>query len=218
VNLRTVRLLVEHKGNLLRLCNLVVVAGDASVYIVAHGPTRRYYYGVERFPAGQRTLTFNFAAHKCVDGVDPKISLHERGQAHVTVNGRLAAGPIAMPPLAGLRGEHVATVTVDRFVSLAPYRRKPRDTSSERDLILVSASESGRVAIYANGAAPTFADECEAILTMRRPTLEGPLHVGIKAWPQNALGDGAGVTMLGGADPSAMREGKEAEFLFIRGL
>jgi hypothetical protein len=127
-----------------------------------------------------------------------------------------------MPPLADLRGEHVATVLVDTFDGLARFEATPKNTGTEQDFVfqVEEPLESGRIAFYVNGAEPTFGDDCPIVLTLNRPSLPGPVHLGLRAWPQEPLGDESaktGVTVIAGWDPTTAKTTAKAQFLFIRG-
>ena len=62
-----------------------------------------------RWPQGQSTDTFNFREQIGADST-PKLSIHNSGQVHIYANEQAKAGPVFIPPLDDLRGEHVATV------------------------------------------------------------------------------------------------------------
>jgi hypothetical protein len=213
------RLLVEHSGELRKLAKLAVSKSDASLYVVAYGPNRRYYVGQERLPAGKSSLTFRFADYPCHVGDEPKLSLHEKGKAHVTAGGRVLAGPIAMPRLTDLRGEHVATVCPDDFDQLPPYGRALKTSGREQDVVIPveQGVTSGRVILYANAREPRFHGAGVTVFSV--PALGGGvLYFGARYQAQPLFSESLGVTLLGGADPLAARADADLEFLVVRGV
>jgi hypothetical protein len=126
-----------------------------------------------------------------------------------------------IPPLADWRGEHVATVTLDHFENLASYAKTAKATGAERDFVLTIEEplESGRIALYLNGAESKFRDECLAYFTLSRPTLTDPLFLGLRPWGQAPLGDvgeRGGVTVIAGWEPITDLD-SPVPFIYIRG-
>jgi hypothetical protein len=216
--LREARLLTEYGGKLLRVCKLVVTQRDTSLYLVPYSPQRKFFFGQRRFPEKVGTVTCNRADSVEVDG-EPKLSIHESGQVHVKGLGVLA-GPLQSVPLANLRGEHMATVTVERFEGLMEFKGAPSSGGQYRDYVVrAEGAESGRHAIYINGAAPEFADgPCWITLRLGRSTLPRPIYVGVSAVGQAPLSDRGetGVAVIAGWNPR-LPSAAEQDFLYVRG-
>ena len=218
-NLRELRLLVRRRGVLLKTCKLVFSNRDASVYLVPYAAGRRYYAGSVQVPEHEVSTTFGYRA-----GVElrrePKLSIHETGQVHVQAHGSKLA-VVNSVPLASLRGEHMATVCLDEFDGLAPFGRAPRADGPERDFVFDIPDQlaSGRFAVYINGAAPTFAASCHLTFNLVRPTLPSPLFVGVRAIPQEKLGDPGrtGVTVIAGWNPFT-RPDQPLDHIYLRGV
>ncbi len=217
--IRELRLLAQRGTGLLRLCKLIFTANDASIYVVPYAANRRFFCGSQSMPEREISQTWCY-----VDGVssdrEPKLSLHESGQVHVLA-GDTRVGPLQTSPLASLRGQHVATVCFDRFDGLSPFQAVPASSGPERDQVIpVDAGvQSGRFALYVNGAEPSFAGgDCWFTVTLTRPTLTSALYLGVKAIPQAPLGEPprAGVTALAGWNP-LLSESARQDFLWLRG-
>ncbi len=95
-------------------------------------------------------------------------------------------------------------------------------TGSDVDLLIPSdrAVESGRLAIYVNGANPSFPVQVRITLGFQRPTLSHPLFVGIAPISQEPLSEepeGQGVVLMAGWNPRDGDPTAPADFLFIVG-
>ena len=216
-NLRELRLVIRHRGQLKRLCKFVFTKNDASIYLVPYAATGRYCYGSRFLPEGRVEETFNFREQLTADTI-PKLSLHERGQVHAYV-GAHKAGPLTVPALSTLSGQHVASVSADAFAGLPRLESTPRGHGARRDLLIPvdDGVESGRIAICVNGAEPVFAVESHLYFTLTRPHLQRPVYVGLAPLGQRPLGEtgGRGVTVIAGWDP--IRPAGDTDFLYIRG-
>lgn len=215
---RAVRLLVAHGGTIRRLSKVAWAADDASLYIFPYGREGRFHFGRASIPASEATATVPFDDQETSASV-PKLSLHESGQVHIKAGSR-TVGPMAIPRLADLRGQHVATVTCSRFAGLPVFEGEPRTTGSEIDLVTPAddAVPSGRVAIFMNGQAPTFVGPVNIQARFVRPSLDQPLYVGFRTWAQEALNDGddADVVMVtAGWDPEATDVEDPMDYVFI---
>lgn len=150
-----------------------------------------------------------------------KVSIHESGRVHVRA-GQEEAGPVFVPDMQGLRGEHIATVLLDRIDALEPYARSLKQTASEEDVLLPIGSNVGsaRLAIYMNAAEPEFGYECLKYITLESPRLSRPLYVGF-AWinqqPLGAPKEESGVVIIVGWDPLASTDVRQ-ELLWVMGL
>lgn len=157
--IRELRVLVSSEGVLRRLCRFAFTNRDASIYLMAHATAGRYFYGDETLEEHAASRTFPYTEQLSSDAV-PKVSIHERGQVHVYADGASRAGPLQIPALPRLRGQHVASVVVDTFAGLARFKGRPRASGRERDLIIEvePGALSGRLAVYVNGSEPRFAN------------------------------------------------------------
>lgn len=218
-NLREVRILVKRDETLRRVCKFMFSRQDASLYLIPYAANGQYYYGSNTMSGSEASVSFDCSEQFVAESV-PKLSIHETGQVHVvSPNGR--AGPLMIPPLADLRGQHVATVTVDSFAGLQRHEGPMRTAGAEIDFPLEFAehSESGRLVIYVNGAEPRFVDSCHWRFDLRRENLGGTLYVGVAAKHQKVLRSGpqGGIVVLGGWNPNA-KPGESLNFLYVRGV
>ena len=214
---RKIRLLTEYEGLLYRSCKLIFTAGDVSLYLVPYAAGRCFFVGGSGFAEQEATVQVDTTQGAAAD-TEPKLSIHESGQVHIQIPGRRIGSEQTLP-LSEFRGEHVATVTVDRFPGLQRHEGEVRTTGEQRDFILQSPVESGRLALYANALEPMFAAEapCPIVVSLTRRTLKMPLHIGILAVGQELLRPvGTGVTVLAGWNPR-LREGAPQRFLYVRG-
>lgn len=219
---RELRLLLEYRRQLYRLCKLAFSAADASIYLIPYAPSGQYYFGGSEIRERKAKETFGFKSQLSSNvATIPKLSIHEKGQVHAYV-GPDRAGPLLVPPLANWRGQHAATVTVDRIAGLSVFQGTPRESGARVDFPLFNPAdeESARVAIYINGKTPSFAGDCRAHFTLRRPALTRPLYVGFSGIAQSPLSNEDskdGVTVIAGWDPRIFGTTAHANFLFIRG-
>lgn len=219
-DLRQIRVLIEHRGALLRLCKLSFTARDASIYLIPYARNRSYYYGGRTLAENQFKDTFDSAGGVSVNS-EPHLSIHESGQVRIRANSGAVAGPVIIPPIAELRGQHVASVVVDRIQGLKPFGRFPKNRGSEIDHVIPADAQvsSARLALYVNGLKASFAvDTCRLIFTIRRSTLARPLYLGIKPLAQEPISqpEHAGVTIIAGWDPTKSSQA-EQDYLYIRG-
>lgn len=214
-------MLVNYRGQLLRVCKLAFTKKDASIYLFPYAPQKRFYSGDSAIPENVIEATFDYATGQLSETA-PKLSIHQSGQVHVTAAGRRVA-PRMTVPLAKLRGEHVATVTVDRFDGLLPFEGTPVTSGREPDLVIPvdDGAESGRLVLYVNGLAPQFSLRCPYVVTMRRESLSIPLYVGILPVGQPELGTGGtkpSIIVIAGWNPKQSRPNRRRiEYLYVRG-
>jgi hypothetical protein len=215
--LRKVRLLAEYRGMLHRLCKLMFTSADASLYLVPYATARRFFVGGSAFAEQEAKRDIKTTLGTSSE-TEPKLSIHESGQVHIQVPaGRI--GPEQTLPLGEFSGEHLATVSVDRFEGLALHKGRVRTSGDELDIVLSVATESGRLALYANASSKRFAaePECPIVLTLTRRSLEHPLYIGVLPIGQAPLREsGTGVTVLAGWNPR-LPDGAPQRFLYIRG-
>ena len=189
------------------------------MYLFPYGKTGRYFYGKQTLGEAEISHTFNFKEQFQGDKI-PKLSIHETGQVHVYIEGQKKAGPLQTIPLSELRGEHIASVSIDAFEKLPVHRQKPKTTGAEQDIEIPAddKAESGRVKILVNAAAvPVFKDRCARIVHMKRPHLETPVHICFVPIGQEALGPEGkgGVTVIAGWNPGKVVM-ETLDFLYIR--
>lgn len=218
--IRELRLVVSFEGEMRKLCKLAFTRTDASVYVVPYAPNGRYSVGTHRLGEDARSVTFTVVDAEDLEAV-PKVSFHESGQVHAYAGGGMV-GPLRIPALANWRGAHIATVLADHARSLPEFQGEPRRTGLDRDLVLQLEGEvvSAALALYVNGSEARFDAPCPMWLTLRRPTLPGPLYVGLVPRAQAALADpnlpGSGVMAIGGWTPGLGID-SAIDFLYVRG-
>jgi hypothetical protein len=218
-NLRELRILAQRRGALIRLCKFIFSNKDASIYLVPYAAGRRYFCGSTELPEREITTTLLYTEGAPTDG-EPKLSLHQSGQVHVQASGA-RVGIVQTCPLEMLRGQHLATVCFDQFDGLSLFSGTPKPSGAERDFLFMIGDDvaSGRLALFVNGLEPTFAcGICTITLTLRRPTLVGPLYVGIQPIEQQKLGepDRSGVTVIAGWNPTT-RTSDRLNYVYLRG-
>jgi hypothetical protein len=86
---RALRVLVEVRSELRRVCKIGFTSKDASLYLHPFGPSGEYFFGRHVIPSGERESTIRFddraSAH-----MPPELSIHETGRVHVRFRGRQA--------------------------------------------------------------------------------------------------------------------------------
>ena len=219
-NIRSVRLLVDTNGKLLRLCKLSFSNKDSSLYIFPYAPNNKYFLGSRSMPETKFEEKVHFRDDLSSTDV-PKISIHESGQVHA-ISGKNRVGPLQTSPLSDLRGEHIATVEFDDFSILPEYTAKPKESGKDIDHIIPLPPDvkGGKFIFYAAGDKPSFqTHECQIIVSMARKTLSDPLYIGIKAIPKDLMGEpeDRGIMVLAGWDPTGVYQ-EGADFLYVRGL
>ncbi len=213
------RLCVSYRGQVFRVCKLAVSKVDSSLYLFPYGPAGVYFFGRLSIPAGEQSATIPFDQQETSADI-PKISIHESGQVHIKAGGAVA-GPMYTSPLFDLRGEHIATATCVRFSDLAPLEGAPKTSGPRPDIVIPAEEgvESGRLVFYANAVAPSFLDPCSITARLVRPTLAGPLFVGVRSLAQGELSsepETRGVTVIAGWDPrNPPPESAPADHLYV---
>lgn len=219
--MRGFRVLIGHGSHLLRMCRFGFNTGDASLYLIPLGVAAQYFFGQHVIPAGEDGVTAPFDDQERSDR-PPHLSIHQSGEVHVR-SGYTEAGPIFLPPITDLRGQHVATVTCNRFAGLPVYARTPSTSGPVQDVVLPTEPgvESGRLAVYANAERPVFPVSQSITVTLERPNLRRPFYVGIKPFAQTALGGASedpSVIVIAGWDPLDPRAlSGPTPYLFIVG-
>ena len=207
---RPIRVFVDHEGTLRRACTISVTNRDASIYVQPAAHSGTYHYGLATLPLSEQSVTFNFKG-KLSAAQEPHISLHQFGVVHVRSRGGPNAGPVRIPPLSELRGQHVATVTAETLERFPAYRGARENLHGDLDRLITVGHEvpSGRLSIHLNGAAPTLTAPDERIaftLTINNPNLAMPLYLGVATWSQLALGTEHGTVAIAGFQPDGTGE------------
>jgi hypothetical protein len=216
-DLKEVRLLAEYKGTIRRICKMTFAAADATLYIVPFVKEGRYFYGGKSLLEIQPKLKYRFDEDSDLYSELPHISIHQSGQIQVCI-GEAKAGPLFAVSLQDLRGEHVATVCIDRFADMPLFENKIQTSGPKIDQVVAVGNgvESGRFVIYANGEKPLFPCKCPLKLSLIRPAASTPLFLGIAPFPQEKLGnDEGGITVVAGWNRE--REDEFEDFLYLRG-
>ncbi len=151
--IKSIRLLVEYKDQLLKFCRIGISQSDASIYIIPYAPSGKYYSGTRKLMisndknAGYKDK-FNYMGQFIGEDA-PKVSIHESGQIHIYV-GKDRTKALNIPKLHTLKDEHIASVTAVAFSKLLVYSKEPKLTGKDRDIIIKVGSEveSGRILIF----------------------------------------------------------------------
>jgi hypothetical protein len=219
-NLREVRIFVNYNNSLRKVCKILFSKTDASLYLIPYAKQGKFYYGKKGFKEKQISLSFDFTKDFDSEAV-PKLSIHEKGQVHIKAEADIA-GPLFIPPLDKLSGQHVATICPDDFESLPYFKDTPISSGTELDRIITvkGGIKSGKFLVYINGYEPEFPVEYQMRFDLRRSTIPRPLYVCILGEAQEPLGFGIkpkGVTILAGWNPDIVDD-SEKDFLYIRGI
>jgi hypothetical protein len=215
---REIRVLAGKDGQLRRVCKLFFSSSDFSLYVVPYAPGGHYFFGSDSMEEHQVEKTFDFTAQLTSEDT-PHVSIHGLGQVHIK-DPQVIAGPLRIPPLDSLTGQHIASISVDAFDDLAAFEGTPKAKGPEFDLVIPvdSGVRGGRLAIYVNGGDATFdfSGPTPPVVTLTRQGRE--LHVAVAPISQPVLGDPGrrGVTVIAGWDPRATADEPMA-FLYLRG-
>jgi len=219
-DLRELRILVDYNGGIRKLCKLTFTSSDASIYIFPYSSNRRFYCGSSTIEEKAISDTVNYGFNTPAN-FEPKLSIHQLGKIHIKNQYNDLIGPLKIPELATLRGEHVATVCADNFDGLKIHDKQLIDKDSEKDHVIPveKGVHSGRLAFYINGEKPTFdGEKCRLIVGFKRESLNKVMYLGIKIIPQDNLGleTKPGVTIISGWNPVLARDAVQ-DYLYIRG-
>jgi len=108
--IKSIRLLVENKDQLLKFCRIGISQSDASIYIFPYAPSGKYYSGIRKLMisndknAGYKDK-FNYSGQFIGEDA-PKVSIHESGQIHIYV-GKDRTKALNLPKLHTLKDEVV---------------------------------------------------------------------------------------------------------------
>lgn len=219
MSIREVRILIEWQKSIRKLCKIAFSSTDASLYLFPYASQGYYYSGSKTMPEQHGSQTFNFT-EDIFQANTPKLSIHESGQIHVSMGGK-KVGPLFVPALETLTGQHIASVSPDAFDALPVFKGTVRNTASEADHIIPADDDAinGRLALYVNGFKPLFAcTDCRLTFNLSRSTISRPLYIGIKpiGQPLISVDSPKGVTIIAGWDPQKPKD-KELDYLYIRG-
>ena len=214
--IRELQIVVQVENELRRVCKFAFCNSDASTYLIPYAAGGEYYFGGQRLPEHRVSHSFSFAEQFSTTTA-PKVSIHESGQVHIQVGGE-RVGPLLIRPVGELRGEHVASICVDRFDHL-PLLSGPARTSGRKVDFVMRIPEglhSGRFPLYLNGATPQFmCTDVVCCIRILRPSLRAPLYLGMAPRGQSPIADPAGkqgVTVICGWDLT-----NPTDFLYLRG-
>ena len=213
------RILAQQGGVHRALCKVWFTRRDASVYLSPYCSTGEFFFGQSKIAERKATDTVDYRTQLST-AKPPHLSIHESGRVHARV-GQETAGPLRIPALSTLRGQHLASVVVERFDAQPVYGSALRTSGAERDLVVPveDGVRTGRFAIYANADGRQFATECGIVFTVRRKSIAGTLYLGMRAIAQDPAGfDGPkhGLTMVSGWDPTG-KPGREMPYIYLRG-
>jgi hypothetical protein len=219
-SVRKLRILLEYKNSLRKVCKIFFSLQDASLYLTPYSFANEYYYGETKIPEGEEKLTFEVTEGLHSQSI-PKLSIHYSGQIHVQGDGGLA-GPIHISPLNRLSGQHIATVLADLFEAFPIHHNTLKSQGSEIDLVVnTEGVESGRLIFYVNAYKDEFPINCMVRVKLERPQLLKPLFVGIAILGQPRLSPESNKigtnTIIAGWNPIEIDTADES-FLYIRGI
>lgn len=219
-DLRVLRIIVDYNGSLRKVCKLTFTKSDASIYLFPYSSNKRFFCGSSKIMEKAISDTVNYGFNSPTN-IEPKLSIHQLGQIHIKTQYDDLVGPLIIPELATLRGEHIATVCADNFDGLPIYEKQLIDKDSEKDHVIPieNGVHSGRLAFYVNGEKPIFdGEKCRLVVNFKRESLNKEMYLGIKPISQDRLGlqIKSGVTIIGGWNPILARDA-EKDFLYIRG-
>lgn len=214
--IRELQIVVQVENELRRVCKFAFCESDASTYLIPYAAGGQYYFGDERLDEQKASHSFSFA-EQLSNITAPKVSIHQSGQVHIQVR-RQRAGPLFIPSLQELRGQHVASISVDRFDHLPLLSGPPKTSGTKIDFVMKipKGLHSGRFPLYLNGAAPHFLST-NIVLCIRilRPSLPAPLYLGVAPRGQSPIAEPTGkqgVTVICGWNLT-----NPTNFLYLRG-
>jgi hypothetical protein len=214
------RLHLEQRNGALRAAAQVAFGADGSLYLFPYAAGGEYWYGAQTLPSGQGSFEVKFR-DQVMATARPKLSVHWSGDVHIYANQSTKAGPLKIPALSELRGEHIASVQFDHIERMPVYTRATKVTGEKIDVTfgVPDDVDAGRVLVYANGERNLFLTS-RVHLAQRVVRQDGQeVWFGFSAAVNDPFGEEAsgGVTVLAGFD-ARKRDDKDQEFLFLRGL
>jgi len=159
-DIEKVRVLIKHEEQFRAFFKVFFTKRDTSIYLVPYARSGKFFYGDGSLAEKEVQKTFRYDEQFLTDK-QPKISIHESGQVHIYAPGDDAAplaGPLTIPHLLDLKGEHIATVQTESVEALPVFPGSPKTTGPERDLVFDSAGKDMRVTftMWANAHEPRF--------------------------------------------------------------
>jgi len=154
------RVVIKHGAQFRAFFKVFFTKRDTSIYLVPYARSGKFFYGDESLAEKKVQKTFRYDEQFLTDK-QPKISIHESGQVHIYAPGDDAAplaGPLTIPHLLDLKGEHIATVQTESVEALPVIPGSPKTTGPEIDIVYDSAGKDMRVKfiICANAHEPRF--------------------------------------------------------------
>jgi len=218
--IRSIRFILEHKGIKRKIFKLALGQKDASVYMFPYGKKGEYYFGSQTIERKIEEKQFKYNKQFYTYDI-PKLSYHQSGQVKICDSNKDLSGPINTIPLNNLKGEHIATVTIDNFENLPIYNKNLKLLGADRDHLIKSDNivKSGRIIIYCNAKSKNFKNTkpCNLIISMKRPDFEGNFCFEIRGQKPLSNELSGGIIIIAGFNPTRKINEKQ-EFLFIRAL
>ncbi len=217
-----VRFLARHRGKVRAVCLVVLSRSDGSFYVFPYSKSGQYFFGARGLAESKIDDTFDVGLQLSSSSL-PKLSVHESGQVHIKdPGGQDKAGPLHIPPLASLRGEHVCSVSVDRLDSLPEYSPTIKKAGPKTDRLVhfSDSMESGRIVFMVNGTEPVFRTTNQTSLIQLTCKAGLTVYLGLLAIEQDPLGnerDVKGISVIGGWDPT-LAKNATIEYLYLRAL
>ena len=219
--IRSIRFILEHKGLKRAIFKLALGQKDASIYIFPYGKKSEYYYGTQFFEEGSRKKQFKYNEQFYTYKGNPKLSFHQSGQVKICDSNKELAGPIYTTPLLDLNGEHIATISIDKFENLPVYNKELKLYGAEIDHVIKSDNlvESGRIVIYCNAKNEIFYNTkpCNLTIPMQRSKFQGHFCFEIRGQETLSSDSNGGIIVIAGFNPNRQII-DEQHFLFIRAL
>ena len=116
------RLHLEQRDGTLRSAAQVAFGRDGSLYLFPYAGHDEYWYGAQALPAGESSFEVKFREQVEAE-TRPKLSVHWSGDVHIYAAESPKAGPIKIPALEDLRGEHIASVQFDHVERIPIFTR-----------------------------------------------------------------------------------------------
>lgn len=222
VLIRSIRMFVNHKKVIRKAFKISFSQKDSSFFIFPYGKNNEYYYGYQSINGGKERKKFRYN-NQFHTGDIPKLSFHQSGQVKIRDLKENLAGPIYTIPVNNLRGEHIASVSIDSFDNLPKYTGKIKSTGADIDHIIKSDNVvgSGKIVIYCNSKEKKFNNTkpCNLIISMNRPLKKSLTHICFEARGQEPLSIDfkGGTVVIAGFNPRR-NISSEQQFLFIYAL
>jgi hypothetical protein len=192
---------------------------DLSFYLTPFAKQARYYWGEETLNRGEAGKSFAF--HGQCSGVKaPRISFHESGQVHLKL-GRNLAGPLQIPCLTNLDGQHIATLTLDAICEAPMHVNELKDTHSIQNYRIPVSPDVKNIRLVMRVAQHLHClrNATACVLQIKDSLRKRHVLLGFEAIPQTPISerrDSPGVVVLGGWNP-LLDKSESQTFYFVRG-